>query len=278
MRTILILYMPVLHQGYIKLLEKYRSANCLYLLGSELVSELAEHVEIRELDPAIALKVIAPLGMIPEIRILDSSELKVIRRRKEMFRIVVANEAITRKLVERYLPDVEVTFEPTSLRWEESNVLSLTDVSFDRISTDEIDRNYLKEAQEEASQKSSDWWRRVGVVLVTQTGLELKSYNQHVPTEYTPYINGDPRDSIEAGTKSDFSSALHSEKAVFAQALRAGISTEGADLYTTVFPCPDCAKLIAYSGIKQLFFKTGHASLDGAEILKVKGVKIIKVE
>ena len=274
MRTILILYMPVLHQGYIKLLEKYRSASCLYLLGSELVSELAEHVEIRELDPSAALKAVAALGIISEIRILDSSELKVIQ--KEMFQVVTADEAITRKLMERYLPDTQVTFETTFLRWEGGKVSSSRDVPCDFISTHPIDRALMEEAQGVA-QKSSDWWRQVGAILLVGD-IKLVSHNSHIPTEYTPYINGDPRDFIEAGTKNEFSSVLHSEKAVFAQALRAGICTEGADLYTTVFPCPDCAKLIAYSGVKRLFFKTGHTSLDGVEVLKAKGVKIIKVE
>lgn len=276
MRTILILYMPVLHQGYIKLLEKYRSASCLYLLGPELVSELAEHVEIRGLHPSIVVKVVASLGIIPEILILDSSELKVIRNRKEMFQIIIADEIITRKLAERYLPDVQVTFETTFLRWDGGKISASYDVPCDFVSTDSVDRALMDEA-ESLAQNSSDWWRQVGAILMVGN-LKLQSHNSHVPTEYTPYINGDPRDSIAAGTKSEFSSVLHSEKAVFAQALRMGVSTEGSDLYTTVFPCPDCAKLIAYSGVKRLFFKTGHASLDGAEILKVKGVKIIKVE
>ncbi|MCR4286249.1 MAG: hypothetical protein NUW00_05120, partial [Candidatus Kaiserbacteria bacterium] len=106
--------------------------------------------------------------------------------------------------------------------------------------------------------------------------LIIKSHNEHVPTEYTPYINGDPRDSIKAGTHSEFSSVIHSEKAVFAEVLRPVLL--GADLYVTVFPCPDCAKLIAFSGVRRLFFRGGHASLDGAKILKKKGIEIIKVE
>jgi len=63
---------------------------------------------------------------------------------------------------------------------------------------------------------------------------------------------------------------------VFAEVLRPILS--GADFYVTVFPCPDCTKLIAFSGVKRLFFKGGHASLDGVDILKAKGVEIIKVE
>ena len=49
-------------------------------------------------------------------------------------------------------------------------------------------------------------------------------------------------------------------------------------MYVTTFPCPTCAKLIAYSGIKKLYAGGGYAVLDGELVLKAKGVKIIFVE
>lgn len=275
MNTILILHIPVIHQGYVDLIQRYGWVECLYVLGRDLIEELAEHVEIRALDPKIAAVAVSSIGGL-KTRCLNQGELSYILHRGKDVQIITADEAITRKLIKKYLPDSQVTFEKTFLRWEESNVFSLHGVPYDEISTSPDHKNYMRQAEIEA-EGSSDWWRQVGTVLMTNKGV-FKAHNFHVPTEHTPYINGDPRDSIKAGTRSELSSVLHSEKAVFAQALRTGISTEGADLYTTVFPCPDCAKLIAFSGVKRLFFKTGHASLDGADILKAKGVQIIKVE
>ena len=49
-------------------------------------------------------------------------------------------------------------------------------------------------------------------------------------------------------------------------------------MYVTVFPCPPCAKLIAYSGIKRLYCGGGYAVLDGEEVLKSNGVEIYFVE
>ncbi len=275
MKTFLILYVPVIHSGYLEILGKYQWVQTFYILGQNFVEELAEHVELRALNPKTTQKILAPFIEDLNMKVLDREELSQITNTRSRFNVVTANEAITKRFVKRYLPGVEVTFEDTFLRWEESNVLSSHDVPHDRVSVSEEDRRHMNDAGIE-SQSSSDWWRRVGSILVKPTGEILKGYNKHVPTEYTPYVNGDPRDSIKAGTHSEFSSAIHSEKAVFAEVLRPILS--GADLYVTVFPCPDCAKLIAFSGVKRLFFRGGHASLDGVEILKAKGVEIIKVE
>jgi dCMP deaminase len=49
-------------------------------------------------------------------------------------------------------------------------------------------------------------------------------------------------------------------------------------LYVTVFPCPPCAKLIAYSGIKNVYCGGGYGVLDGEDILKSRGVKVFFVE
>lgn len=275
MNTIIILYVPVIHQEYLEVINKYKWVQTIYILGQGFVEELAEHVELRALNPEIARKLLLSYVEGMKVKVLDRAELSHITNVGGQLSVITAKEAITERFVERYFPGTEVTFENTFLRWEESNVLSSSDVPYDRVSVSDEDRRHMNDAEIE-SQSSSDWWRRVGSVLIGPDGRIYKGYNKHVPTEYTPYINGDPRDSIKAGTRSELSSAIHSEKAVFAEVLRPILS--GADLYVTVFPCPDCAKLIAFSGVRRLFFRGGHASLDGAKILKNKGVEIIKVE
>lgn len=275
MRVILILYLPAIHKGYLKFLEPYQS-HPIYLLGQELVDELAEHREIRALDPEEATRgITAMLQNVSDVKVLDRKALGCLQ--KEGISIIAPDEAIMHALVEKYFPEHRVTFERTFLRWESGNVFSVSNVLFDRVSTESFDRRRMNEAEADG-ERSSDWWRRAGAVLLTSQGLIFRAHNEHVPSEYAPYINGDPRDSIKAGTRSEISSALHAEKGVLAQALRHGVSTLDARLYVTIFPCPDCAKLIAFSGVGQLFFRAGHASLDGFDILKAKGIEIVKVE
>ncbi len=106
----------------------------------------------------------------------------------------------------------------------------------------------------------------------------LISHNRHLPSEHTPYALGDPRDFVKAGESPDIRTSLHAEHGLIVEAARQGIKLNGLSIYAIIFPCPICAKSIAYSGIKNLFFKTGWASLDGLDVLKAQNVKIILVK
>lgn len=76
----------------------------------------------------------------------------------------------------------------------------------------------------------------------------------------------------------EYSTAIHAETAVIAQAAAQGVSTQGASLYVTTFPCPYCARLIAHSRIKRLFVSDSYATLGGQKLLEDAGIAIIKVE
>jgi len=191
-------------------------------------------------------------------------------------RIITASENVSRQVVAKYFPDAEVFYDTVFLRYDEGNVKSMKPVGYDRESALAFDRSMMELAANEA-EKSSDWWRHVGAVLVKDGVVLTTSFNHAVPSEMMSYVLGNPRDFIEAGKMSHFSDVLHSEKKVLAFALRQGVSTTGADIYVSVFPCPDCAKMIAYSGIKRCFFGSGHASLDGQEVLRSQGVEMIYV-
>jgi dCMP deaminase len=125
---------------------------------------------------------------------------------------------------------------------------------------------------------TSCWWREVGAVLVEDEKLIFQTFNRHVPNENSPYVFGDPRDSVPSGEKSELSTAIHAEQNIIAWAAKEGIGLRGKYLYTTVFPCPVCVKLIAYSGISKLFFLTGHSSLGGENILRSQNVEIVLVK
>ncbi len=52
----------------------------------------------------------------------------------------------------------------------------------------------------------------------------------------------------------------HAERAAIFKALVTGQDLSGATLYSTRFPCADCARAIAWSGIKRTVFPKGFAS------------------
>ena len=93
-----------------------------------------------------------------------------------------------------------------------------------------------------------------------------------------PWADGYSIDIIKAGEQSELASAMHAEQVLIARAAEEGISLRGTDIYLTTFPCPLCAKLIAFSGIRRCFIKGGHASLDGEHVLRARRVEIILVK
>lgn len=272
---VIVLYVPVIHSGYLRFLEKWsKEADMLFILSPLHGAELGLlEKEIRSLVPAESMVLISALKLFKTIEFLNYSNSYQLKNKV----VVMANDELSRRFAKKWLANQKVIFDDVFLRWDETSVLSKREVKHDTRSSERLDLARMDLAAKE-SKHSSDWWRRVGCVLVKNGKVIKKVYNRHLPSEHTPYAVGDPRDFIKAGTRSELSSALHCEQAIIAWAANKGISLKRTRLYVTVFPCPVCAKLIAYSGITKLFYASGHASLDGVDILKDRRVEIILVK
>ena len=96
-----------------------------------------------------------------------------------------------------------------------------------------------------------------------------------MPSERSPFIEGDPRSNLDAGTNPGIYTSIHAEAGIIAQAARNVL--EGTDVYSTTFPCPNCARLLAVVRIRRLYYSEGFSQLEGAEILKQAGVELIYV-
>lgn len=72
---------------------------------------------------------------------------------------------------------------------------------------------------------------------------------------------------------------IHAELNAILFAARNGSSIEGATMYVTLSPCPDCAKAIAQSGIKKLVYcETYDKNIPGwDDILKSAGIEVFNV-
>jgi len=274
MKKIILAYVPVLHDGYRRFFEKYKDAD-LYILGNELISEhdtLAK--EIRRLDPELVKKSIESWGIFDDVNIADKKELEEIGGGQ----IIMPNDEVMRAIAAKYFSGKEVIFDDIFLRWDKHNTTKEFPIDPDRkITSGDFDKEMMLAANL-FSKESSDWWRRIGSVIVKDGKIIVSACNKHVPSEHTPFVNGDPRSNFHKGVHLELSTAFHSEAAAIAQAAKEGISLEGASIYVTTFPCPPCAKLIAYSGIKKIYYNIGYGVLDGESILKDNGVEIIFVD
>lgn len=273
----LVAYVPVLHEGYRKFFTKHDGPQELLLFGPEITVEFSQLAkEIRQLEPSLMQKAIEALGIFEKVIVLDVAGARALNSSER--EVVLPDEDVSRELAEKYFPKAHITFDPIFLRWDKHNATRERQLMPDaHITKEKFHRSVIKQTEEEA-EKSSDIWRHVGAAIVKNGEVVLLSYNKHVPSPHSPYANGDPRGNWSRGEQMELATGFHAEASIVAEAARHGIALEGADMYTTVFPCPPCAKIVAYSGIKNLYCGGGNAILDAEDVLKSKDIQIIFVE
>lgn len=285
MRTALVVYLPVLHRGYLDLIGG-ADASALYVISDDLLVELSEEFDyLRRKDSIRALpdiKMLAALrGLLAPgtpLGIADNTGCEKIAAHYDQ--VIMPDEDVSRAVAQRYFSSIRVEFVSIFLRWDRDAVIKEESASLKAhrsIHVSELDRLFMNRAQQEA-EKSADWWRQVGAVLVKGDTVIFAARNDHTPSPQTPYAFGDPRSIFKRGVRIECSTAEHAEAALIAEAAKRGVSTEGASLYATMFPCPQCARLIAHAGVKRCYFANGYAVLDGARVMTGQGVELIFVD
>ena len=272
----LLLYLPVIHAGYEALFDRHDDAADTLLLGKSFADDFpAMRKEIRALAPESAARYLTARDR--PGRIVERDELPGAVTADIL---VVPDEEIMRTLVARHRLDAgrAIVWERTFLRWDRSWSLAGRPAEYDgAVASDELSQRLLGRAADEA-RYSSDWWRQVGALAARDGAVLATAHNTHRPTEYAPYLDGDPRNDFSRGVRADLSTALHAEAAIVGRAARDGVSLAGADLYVSTFPCPACARLVAAAGFRRCFFAGPYAVLDGDAILRAAGVELVWVE
>jgi len=277
MESVIVAYIPVLHEGYRRLFERHPETKELCLFGDDVIASY-EHLvkDIRKLDPKLVQKAIESWGMFERVTILDQTRIQALQADKTP--IIASDDDLTHELMNTYLNQNPVTFDTIFLRWDKKKSIEPIKVSPDvEMSENDFDREMMQLASNEGT-LAKDWWRRIGALAVKDGNILFKAHNIYVPSDQIANDEGDPRGNFSSGQHLESSLAFHAEASIVAQAANAGISLNGADVYCDTFPCPPCAKQLAYAGIKKLFYRNGYAVLDGERILKSQGVKIIFVK
>jgi len=278
MKKCILAYIPVLHEGYRAFFEKHANVKTLYLLDQKFLSQKFKHIykDIRALDTKLIKKSFSAWDRFDEIEILNEKTLKKLTGKDCL--VIMPNEDIMRDLATKYLGEVKTEFDAIFLRWDKHTSTKKTPINPDlTISEKEFDQKMMQLAFDE-SYKSADFWRHIGAVIVKDGKVLLSAHNHHVPNEQQAYVDGDPRSDYSKGVCIELSTAIHAEAGLIAEAAKKGISLKNAEIYVTTFPCPVCAKQVAYSGIKKVYFSEGYGVLDGEKILKANGVKIVRVK
>lgn len=273
-----LLYLPVVHAGHEAFFARHGDAAEVLILGTGfrvLFKSLAK--DIRALPPARAAQFLRVMLPGTQVRVIEPEDLPAALTADTL---VLPDEDVTRTLAaEHHLAaGRNLIFDKTFLRWDRewSQVKRPADAEA-AVGVGELPPALLARARELAGH-SSDWWRQVGAIAWRGERVLGAAWNQHAPTEYAPYVDGDPRDNFSRGVRADLSTATHAEASVIARAARDGIPLAGADIYVTTFPCPACARLIADSGFRRCYFTGPYSVLDGDKILKAAGVGLFWVD
>jgi dCMP deaminase len=107
---------------------------------------------------------------------------------------------------------------------------------------------------------------KVGCVLVKNNRLISMGYNGFLSgSEHKSII----RDNHEQAT-------IHAEINAITDAAKRGVSIDGAEAYITHYPCLNCFKALASSGVKRIYYKNDYKNNPIIEDLGY-GIDLIKL-
>lgn len=120
--------------------------------------------------------------------------------------------------------------------------------------------NFFMEIAEKFSTLSTCGRLKVGAVITKNDRIISTGYNgvpsgmQHC-CEIHKGIDFSIPENNEMHKQFSIQYELHAEQNAIVEAAKNGIALNGSILYTTVEPCDYCRKLIAQSGIKNVFYR-----------------------
>jgi dCMP deaminase len=126
---------------------------------------------------------------------------------------------------------------------------------------------------------SWDWTGLHGATIVKDNKVLAYSHNRVLPYRSAIMHEGCRREKMLSprGEDQDYTETNHAETSCLVKCASEENSIEDADLYTTCFPCPTCARVIADSPIKTIYYSDEYTNDIGYEILKRMGKKIVKL-
>ena len=110
-----------------------------------------------------------------------------------------------------------------------------------------------------------------------EQGWLVPKYNKEWPHNNHIALASEHRDEH---SKWSAKHEIHAELNAILYAAKNGTSIEGATMYITLSPCPDCAKAITQSGIKQVVYGENYDRNEPGweQILTEAGIKVFQIQ
>lgn len=281
-KKVCVAYIPVLHKGYLSFIEELEKQGVeeLYLVSDDI---LASHEELDYIHRKDRLRALphevmkGHLAHITTIPIFSLTMESIIGLQHERISLVMPREDINVFIGEMYFGGHPITYENVFLRFNRENIGEEKIPDTEKITLSDFQKTAIHMALTE-SEKSADWWRQVGAVLVKDGVIVSKAYNEHMSENELPNIFGDARSLFRKGMNVHYVTTAHAEVSLIGEAAKKGMCTEGTEVFITDFPCPYCARLFAKAGIKKIYYLKGYAVLEGDDFFKEMGIETVKVD
>mgnify|MGYP002624840604 FL=1 len=132
----------------------------------------------------------------------------------------------------------------------------------------------MKQRQDYALIKTAQIWADLSRCARSKVGAVIAKNGRIIATGYngTPPGYDNKCEDCDGNTRPE---VLHAEENAIVFCARHGLATEGCDLYTSLSPCPGCAKMIAAAGINRVFYKTQYRDYVGIELLEKLNVEVV---
>ena len=141
------------------------------------------------------------------------------------------------------------------------------------------DEYFIKLALDVA-ERSTCLRRKVGAILVKNKRILATGYNgapmglRHC--DEVGCIRA--KQGVPSGQRHELCRGLHAEMNAFLQAAVHGVSTLDSMLYTTVYPCSLCAKMIINAGVKRVVEAGHYPDPMAGDLLREAGIEVAHFE
>lgn len=111
---------------------------------------------------------------------------------------------------------------------------------------------YFMDIAELVSTRSTCDRKKVGAVIVKDKNILATGYNGSIAG--LPHCDEIGHDMVSGHCVR----TIHAEQNAIVQAAKHGVKIQDAEIYINTYPCWNCFKLIANSGIKKIYYKDAY--------------------
>jgi len=102
-------------------------------------------------------------------------------------------------------------------------------------------------------------------------------FSKQQEEETWPYVEENPDGNYKRYSLVTKPTVLHAELNAICKLARTTGNSDGASLYVTLSPCPECAKLLIQAKIKKVFYLEKYRDTAGIDLLEKSGISVVNL-